>query len=137
MQNTSQISSSNQRIESANSMPAPDDFLRQNPVHDPNQLEQSEIHRLQQDFDFILSLCDPEYIRSLQLKGLFDDPDFLYYLHHLQYWQKPEFSSILVGAKSPSCINVIKLILHDLDLQSLEEKIKFKKDLQDEKKNLI
>ena len=70
---------------------------------------------MQADFEFLMQMANPEYIRYLQLEKYFDDIDFMHYLKYLlDYWSEPKYMSILVSARMPKCLGILKMILNGI-----------------------
>ena len=84
--------------------------------------EQTNLLRLQYDFEFIQHLVSPDYIRYLFRNQYHKKQEFLNYLQYLKYFEQPEYFKLLVN---PKCIDALNLLLREEIRLELERNNEF------------
>jgi mediator of RNA polymerase II transcription subunit 31 len=51
--------------------------------------------RFELELEFVQSLANPFYLRSLAQQGILDQPHFINYLEYLRYWEDKEYARFL------------------------------------------
>ena len=56
----------------------------------------SELERFELELEFVQALANPSYAHFLALEGFLDDDRMIRFIHHLQYFERPEYARFVL-----------------------------------------